>query len=355
MKKIRNIILILIIAALAIASAPFISYRLTDDIAFVQLHIGTACDAYENGIYYHILCDGLYRFTDSDELFTEGDFSKVFLDKKKIYCFEEQYSNKRIIIHALNKETGEKQGQFDLPNELADTHFRVNCISINDGVMCIRTVQKGTHKPLLRFYDINNDFREVPVVYDRKEVGGVTFFYFDDGREPVCTDSERLLYNSEECIITVNINDDYSEQMTFDYKGTKAPVYTKHPFIETWNISNDKLFTVHTATRFSTGDKADFYKLKHNKYDSVRIYDTETGILLDEKKFRRAEKVLRADENAVITYYNGNYIWYEPTNFTEIKTEEAVGITNGGYYQIHFTQDASFISEPEKTIMKRFG
>ena len=352
MKKVRNTILILITAALAIASAPFVSYKLTDDITFVQLPVGAAADAYENECYYHILPDGLYRYTDSDEIFAEGSFSKVFIDKKKIYCFEEKYETKQIIIHAFEKSTSAPQGEFELPNELADTHYNVNCVSITDGIMCIRSVQKGTLKPLLRFYDINNDFREVPVAYDRKDTGGVTFFYFDDGRTPVYPNDGSVLYVSKDCTITANIHADLSEQLMFDFGGKRAPMYVDHPYIETWNISGDKMYTVHTATRFSNGDKSDFYQLKHNKYDAVRIYDIETGIMLREKKFRRAEKVLRADGQAITTYFNGNYYWYDPYDFSEIRNEPANGISDGGYYRVCFTEDVSYLSEPDHNILK---
>ena len=353
MKRIKKILLLLITAALAIASAPFVSYMMTDDITFVQVAVGSASDAYENGIYYHILGDGLYKYTDSDELYAKGEFSKVFVDRKKIYCFEEQYNTKRIIIHAFEKDTAAPQGEFELPNELADTHYNVNCVGITDGIICIRSVQKGTRKPLLRFYDINNDFREVPVVYDRKDTGGVTFFYFDDGREPVYPNDGSVLYVSDDCTITANIHPDFSEQIMFDFGGKRAPMYVDHPYIETWNISGDKMYTVHTATRFAKGGKTDFYQLKHNKYDAVRIYDIETGILLREKKFRRAEKVLRADGQNIITYFNGNYYWYDPYDFTEIKNEPADGISDGGYYRVYFTDEVSFISEPEHKIMKK--
>ena len=355
MKKIRNIIILLVTAALAIASAPFVSYMLTDDISFVQLPVGSAADAYEDGVYYHILGDGLYACTDSDQLFAEGSFTRVFIDKKKIYCFEEQYDNKRIIIHAFEKETGAPQGQFELPNELADTHYNVKCVDITDGVMCIRSVQKGTRKPLLRFYDINNDFREVSVVYDRKEIGGVTFFRFDDDREPVYPNDGTVLYVSDECTITANIHEDNTEQLMFDYGGKRAPTYADHPYIQTWNVSGDKLYTVHTATRFSKGDKSDFYKLKHSKYDAVRVYDIETGIMLTEKKFRRAEKVLRADGQAIVTYFNGNFIWYDPHDFTEKNTVPADGIAEGGYYHVCFSDGYSYLSEPEHRILRRFG
>ena len=355
MKKIRNIILILITAALAIASAPFVSYMLTDNISFVQFHVGSASDAYEDGAYYHILEDGLYCFTDSDRLYAEGNFSKVFIDKKKLYCFEEQYDSKRIIVHAYEKDTAAPQGEFELPNELADTHYNVNCVDITDGIMCIRSIQKGTRKPILRFYDINNDFREVSVVYDRRETGGVTFFYFDDGREPVYPDDGTVLYYSADCALTANIHDDGSEQLMFDYGGKRAPTYADHPFIQTWNVSGDKLYTVHTATRFSKGNGTDVYQLKHNKYDAVRIYDIETGIMLTEKKFRRAEKVLRADGSAIVTYFNGNYIWYDPYDFTELNTVPAEGISDGGYYRVCFSDNASYISEPNHKIMRKFG
>ncbi len=344
MSRLKKIIIILATAALAICSAPFVSYLMTDDIS-IELAEKYSGLTFADGLYYYLDDSrGLMVCGIPDRLITDGNFKGFFIDGEKIYCYKKVDNKKsyRTVLYAYDKNTGTQLGEFEVPDDIYG--------EIHDGIVYGKYTQKVTNKPYLRFYDINNDFREVFVENERLEYGDITVFRFDDGREIIVSPDKSLIELDSDHLITLEKKKDGISQLIFDYFEKRAPSYSDIPDVGTWKVAGDKLYTVYTETRFFANTEQKKNELRHNRYDAVRVYDTETGVIVAEKQFRRAERVISVNDDTIITYFSNNYFWYDSTTFEEIKSQPADEIETGGKYTFTTVEGIVFIFKDEKML-----
>lgn len=344
MSRLKKILIILTTAALAICSAPFVSFFTTDDIT-IELTDKFSGLTYDEGSYYYLdSTKGVAVCGIPDRIIAEGNFRSFFVDGQKIYCYMKMNSKNasRTVLYAYDKESGTQLGEFEVPEGVFG--------EIHDGIVYGKYTQKVTNKPYLRFYDINNDFREVFVDNERIEYDGITVFRFEDGREIIVSPDKTVIERNDDHLITLEQKKNGSSQLFFDYFEKRAPSYSDTPDVGTWKVSDDKLYTVYTENRFWANTEQKKNDLRHNKYDAVRVYDTETGVVVNEKKFRRSERVLSVNDDTIITYFNNNYFWYDSSTFAEIKSEPADEIKTGGVYTFTTVEGIVFIFKDEKMI-----
>ena len=344
MNRLKTIIIVTITSALAICSAPFVSYMMTDDITIytADTYSGTV---FSDGIYYYLDADkGVYMCGIPDKLLIEGKFKSFCIDGKKLYCYEKASGKRssRTVLHAFDKNTGTPLGEFEVPDNIHG--------DIKDGIVYARYTQKVTNKPFFRFYDINNDFKEVYIENERHDINGAAVFDFADGTQKIISGENKVIDNSKSHMIILSEKDNKNCELYFDYFENRAPSFSEIPNVQTYCVSGDKLFTAYTVTRFFTGNKQERNEIRHNKYDAVRVYDTETGNIINEKQFRRTERVLSVSENTIITYFNNNYIWYDSSNFNEIKKQPADKIKDGKEYTVTTVEGIVFVFCNEKMI-----
>ena len=344
MSRLKKIIIILATAALAICSAPFVSFFMTDDltIALTDSCSGLTC---VDGVYYYLDgTKGLAVCGIPDRILAEGNFRSFYVDGQKIYCYKKVSAKRsmRTVLCAYDKETGIQLGEFEVPDGVNG--------EIHDGIVYAKYTQKVTNKPYLRFYDINNDFREVFVENERIDYDDITIFRFEDGREIVVSPEKTVIEYDNDHLITLSEKNKSTSELIFDYFEKRAPSYSDVPHVGTWKVAGDKLYTVYTETRFFADNEQKRNELRHNKYDAVRVYDTETGVIVAEKQFRRAERVISVNDDTIITYFNNNYFWYDSTTFEEIKSQPAEEIETGGKYTITTVEGIVFIFKDEKML-----
>ena len=342
MSRLKKIIIILSTAALAICSAPFVSYLLTDDIN-VEIEDSYSGLTYSDGRYYYIDTDkSLKECGIPDKTIVEGNVKSFCIDDGKLYCFARPNGKKssRTVLYVFDKETGNAQGEFEVPDGIHG--------EVHDGIVYVKYIQKITGNPYLRFYDINNDFREVFVVNEKKEMGSVNVFTFENGYQMIISPEKEVVEYNSDHLITLEAVNKKDSKLSFDYFEQRAPSYYDMSNLQTWKVVGDKLYTVCTATRFFGGDKKN--SIRHNKFDAVKVYDTETGVAVNEKQFQRSERVLSVNDDTIITYLNGDYIWYDSRTFEELKREASDEIINGNDYTVSTTEGIVFIFSGEKMI-----
>lgn len=344
MSRLRKTIIILAIAALAICSAPFVSFFMTDNIS-IDITDSYSRLTYADGRYYYLDGGrGLVQCGIPDKLLAEGDFKSFFADGQKIYCYMKVSAKKstRTVLYAYDRDTGMQLGEFEVPDGIYG--------EIHDGIVYARYTQNVTNKPYLRFYDVNNDFREVFVENERLEYDGITVFRFADGYEIVVSPDKSVIELNDDHLITLYEKNEDTSEFFFSYFEKRAPSYSEIPNVQAWKVSGDKLSTVYTETRFFADSERKRNELRHNKFDAVRVYDTETGVIVSEKQFRRAERVLSVGDETIITYFNGNYFWYDSSTFEEIKHEPADEIEAGNEYTVTTVEGIVFIFSDEKMV-----
>lgn len=344
MSRFRKTIIILAIAALAICSAPFVSFFMTDNITIdiTDSYSGLTCD---DGRYYYLDGNrGLMVCGIPDKLLAEGDFKSFFVDGQKIYCYKKVSLKKsvRTVLYAYDKDTGMQLGEFEVPDGIYG--------EVHDGIVYAKYRNEATKKPYLRFYDVNNDFREIFVENEKTEYDGITFFRFADGYEIVVSPDKSVIEMNDDHIITLSVKNKKNSEFFFDYFEKRAPSYSEIPNVRICEVCDDKLYSVYTVTRFFTDSKRKRNEIRYNKYDAVRVYDTETGVVINEKQFRRAERVLSVGDDTIITYFNGSYFWYDSNTFEEVSSQPAEEIVPGNEYTFTTVEGIVFIFNDEKMI-----
>ncbi len=353
MRKIRIIFPIIIAVIVFIISIPYITYKLTDDIDISVSAVPqrvVCC----NGEYFYKTPQGIFKCNEpSDTLVAEGSYDSFYVDNKRIYCCDmvKKKQDKINTVYVFDKLTGVSQGSFQSTEGLEG--------SIKDGIMCVSSIQKVTNKSVLRFYDIFNDFKEVPVVYDRKLAGDATVFEFTDGRDSVVVSDSiynQIISVTDDYIICSDTSNDAS--IVFNYRDLSMFNKTHVGKLDTACDTDNGLYISCTQNKSFFWENKNFSRtdLKHNKFDTVKIIEQRSGKTVPDSShsFRRTERVLRYDKKFVITYHNGNYIYYDSENFKEIQRIKADEIVDGGSYHVESYGNITFIFSGDKLVKKLY-
>lgn len=348
MKRLKQILLLIFSVFLIMLISPFIAYKATDNIT---INVSAAAERITscNGEYFYQTKNGIYKCGEPDKIVVNGLFEDFYVDSRRIYCISSLMRNnkKYVTVYVYDKETGAPFGTFSNTDGLEGP--------VNDGIMCVVSVQKATNRSILRFYDIYSDFREVSVVYDRKSYGDTTVFEFADGRPPVAlseSNCEKIISVSKDYV--VSIDNSLNADVIFNYRDLSAYNRTKIGKINTVHDSSDFLYLSYTENKsfFWEGNNYSRTDLKHNKFDGIKTIEQRTGKIISEKQLRRTERVLRYDENALITYYNGNYICYDTLKFKELWKIKATEIVEDGTYYVENCDNCTFIFDDNGLINK---
>ena len=349
MKHIKSIILAICTIILLILATPYISYKLTDDIDIAVSPVAQRIKGF-NGEYYYSTPKGIYRCDDTNTLIAEGSYDSFCVDSTKLYCSDIVTKNKlkHNTVYVFDKMSGDELGSFESAEGLDGT--------ISDGIMCVQSLQKVTNKSVLRFYDIYNGFKEVPVIYDRKFAGDATIFDFSDNRQPiVVSDSiyNEIITVAPDYIVCTRLTDD--TDIVINYPDILARNVIHVGKFNTASDTADGLYisTTQNKSFFWENNKFSRTDLKHNRFDSVKTVEQRTGKITEKKNFRRTERVLRYDDNITITYYNGSYIYYDSQKFKEIKSIPADEIIDGGSYYVENYDGVTFIFDDNGDVIRK--
>ncbi|MCQ2468671.1 MAG: hypothetical protein MJ100_02535 [Ruminococcus sp.] len=348
MKHIKAILLAVCTIIVLILLTPFIAYKLTDDIDIAVSPTTSRIVQYGDE-YYYSTPRGVYRCGENDTLIAEGSYDSFYVDQSRLYCSDVVLKDKvrHNTLYIFDKNSGNALVTLETPDGLEGT--------IQEGIMCVQSVQKVTDKSVLRFYDIFNGFKEIPVIYERKFAGDATIFDFEDGRKPVVVSdsiySEILSVTDDYIACTRPIDD---TDIVFDYPNLLAYNITHVGKLNTSFDTEDGLYISTTENKSFFWEDKDFSRtdLKHNKYDSAKVIEQRTGRITEKKKFHRTERILHYDDKYTITYYNGKFVYYNSDNFREIASLPADEIVDGGKYTVENCGDMTFIFDENGLVRK---
>lgn len=320
--------------------------------------------------YYILQHDGVYLYdSDKAQLLVENDSISQFVCNDEYICVLSQ--NDSLVITAY-KSSGEK---------IAECEFEdIYLLAIDQSYLYASQCSSNYDKELVLF-DISNGFKKIDI--NAQKLGRGTNLSFIRGNDTT------IFISDNRCIASFN-----GLSVRCSYRGTSQRileyssdilVYTDNLNVDSIDIYNTSLNTIHnvelrdtdlcgTSVTFSYLEDSKFVlasngaqpvlgmggdfntstQLKYHTKDSLVTIETISGEIVDSYKTRKYERILYADSEKAITYYDGEYLTYSLEDWKVIDKQDADEIKDGGSYFFEACGEYIFVfdNKTDKLINK---
>lgn len=323
---------------------------------------------YDGENYYYLQADGIYLNSDEDKkLISVFDCIQFLVKENNIYCLTVESNVCQMRIFDITSLQEIDTIYF------SESEGRVYLLGITDKTLIYCYYDKDIKKINIVSYDILSKVKKNDLsknFFDTSEI----LYYTDDDLFLASYNSGSIF--SQQSINKIGFNYKVSSEI-FGFVGSTKLLYTdnvnlsniyiydfltdelvKSNISDNSKISNCKIQLSYIDKSIDTfalignsaspfifegGDFNFSNQLKYHNHDVLTIFDSGNGNIMQEKSFKTFERILYIDNEKVITYRNGKYLFYDLDNWDLIRKLSADEIKNGGFYTFEICGDYIFV------------
>lgn len=323
---------------------------------------------YDGENYYYLQADGIYLNSDEDKkLISVFDCIQFLVKENNIYCLTVESNVCQMRIFDITSLQEIDTIYF------SESEGRVYLLGITDKTLIYCYYDKDIKKINIVSYDILSKVKKNDLsknFFDTSEI----LYYTDDDLFLASYNSGSIF--SKQSINKIGFNYKVSSEI-FGFVGSTKLLYTdnvnlsniyiydfltdelvKSNISDNSKISNCKIQLSYIDKSIDTfalignsaspfifegGDFNFSNQLKYHNHDVLTIFDSGNGNIMQEKSFKTFERILYIDNEKVITYRNGKYLFYDLDNWDLIRKLSADEIKNGGFYTFEICGDYIFV------------
>jgi hypothetical protein len=292
-----------------------------------------------NGSLYCINRNGIHSINEDIEneclLPFNTENSKAFFssDKSSIYICENDNNRTKITQYDFQGKLISGPAVLELPTEniyAVENEVVYGIISEEDNIKIVTFDMQGIKKDIdLNKYEYTDDVFMFLGDQDRTYYSLIT----DSSSKYIGRNKNLVIYLKHNYSPELKIIDLDSNNIVNVELGEKFSAY--HSFS---TIKGNSVCTVMTKTHSTIelgsghSNNGDISSLKRHEYDIYALIDIDNGTISKQHKTRKCEKIIYADTEKIITYYQGKYITYSTENWKKIDSQKAPEIKKNGSY-----------------------